>query len=343
MAVNIVEIARQAGVSVATVSRALNNHGAVRDATRDRILKIAKELNYKPNPIARGLSKNRTDTIGVILPALTDEFFRDILRGIDEEAYRAHRYIMVSSSHSQRNIVETSVEFMVSGRVDGVILMAPQLHNELLEIIKKSPRPIVLLNSCHDVTPAVSFNINNYQGAYAITEHLIKHGYRHIAMIQGPEGNCDAEERLRGFREALRDHDLPLRSEMTVRGDFSTKAGYYGFMRLMSQSKKPEAIFAANDMMAVGAYEAAKSSNTEIPKDVAVVGFDDIYLTRLLSPRLTTVHVPIIELGNKAVRYLLQMINCEVDPKQPYREEVSTGLVIGGSCGCTQFATQSID
>jgi LacI family transcriptional regulator len=342
MNINIHEIARRANVSVATVSRALNRNGPVREETRQRILQIAKEFNYRPNPLARGLSKNQIDTIGVILPELAGEFFMDILCGIDEEAYYANCYIMVSSSHSQRNIVETLVEFMASGRADGVILMAPQMHAEVLELIKKSNRPIVLLNSSRDITQSVSFNINNYQGAYAITEHLIQHGYKNIAMIQGPAGNCDADERWRGFKEALLHHALPLQNELVVRGDFVIKSGYYGFIRLMSSLKKPEAIFAANDMMALGAYEAAKSMGLVIPKDIALVGFDDIYLTRLLSPRLTTVHVPISELGNKAVRYLLKMINCEVDPKKPHREELSTGLVIGGSCGCTNFAVQSI-
>lgn len=342
MRVNIHEIARRANVSVATVSRALNKNGKVNEQTRQKILQIAQEFNYKPSSIARGLSKSCTDTIGVILPELAGEFFMDILRGIDEEAYRSNRYVMVSSSHSKRNIVETLLEFMASGRVDGVILMAPQMNTELIDLIKKSKRPIVLLNTSVDVAPSVSFNINNYQGAYSMTQHLIRHGFKNIAMILGPEGNYDAEERFRGYKSALRDHDLPFTSELVVGGDFSPRSGYHGFMRLTSASQKPDAIFTANDMMAVGAYQAAKDSNLKIPQDVAVVGFDDIYLSRIMTPRLTTVHVPIIELGNKAVKYILMMINGEVDPKESYREEVSTGLVIGGSCGCTNVTGQSI-
>lgn len=342
MNVNIHEIARQANVSVATVSRALSGNGSVREQTRQRILQIAEELNYKPSSVARGLSKKRTDTIGVILPELADEFFMDILHGIDEEAYRANCYVMVSSSHSQRNIVETLLEFMASGRADGVILMAPQMHGEVAQFIRKSNRPIVLLNSHCDAGETVNFNINNYQGAYAMTEHLIGHGYKRIGMIQGPEGNCDADERFRGFKEALEQRSLALQKDWIVRGDFTSKSGYYGFMRLMSCQQKPEAVFAANDMMAVGAYEAARSSSLKIPENVAVVGFDDIYLTRLLSPRLTTVHVPIQELGIQAVRYLLKMINGTVDSQAAHRELLSTGLVIGGSCGCTNYAVQSI-
>jgi DNA-binding LacI/PurR family transcriptional regulator len=331
---NIIEIAKKAGVSIATVSRALNNNGAVREETRQKILSICKEFNYKPNPHARGLSRKKTDTIGVILPELIDEFFMDIIHGIDEEAYKANKFVLISSSHTQRNIIETLLEFMGSGRVDGVILMVPQLPQQTAELIKQSRRPVILLNVTKDLKDVVSFNIDNYQGAFTITEHLIKHDYQTIAMIQGPAENCDAQERFRGYREALLQCGLPFEKNLTVSGDFTVKSGYDGFNRLIKQSGKPEAIFAANDMMAVGIYEAVRQVGMKIPEDVAVVGFDDIYLSCLLQPRLTTVHVPIQELGSRAVRYLFKLTNGDIDPVLPYREILTTGLVIGGSCGC---------
>ncbi|MDW7680734.1 MAG: LacI family DNA-binding transcriptional regulator, partial [bacterium] len=304
--------------------------------------RIARELNYKPNPIARGLSRKKTDTIGVILPEMVDEFFTEIIRGIDEEAYRTNNYVMVASSYSQRNIVETLLEFMGSGRVDGLILMIPQINDDVSTLIYKSKRPIVLLNNNIKNNKFVSFNINNFQGAYNVVEHLIGHGYQNIAIIQGPEGNIDADERYRGYVQALSNHGLPVNNSLIIPGNFTVKSGYYGFIRLMSQPQKPEAIFASNDMMAVGVYEAARTSNLKIPQDVAVVGFDDIFLSRLLSPRLTTVHVPIVELGRKAMRYLLKMVNNQVDPKTSYREELTTGLIIGGSCGCENYAVQTL-
>lgn len=334
MKTNINVVAQKAGVSIATVSRAFNEHGLVKEETRSRIIRIAKELNYKPSPIARGLSTQTTDTIGVILPNLVGEFFMDIIHGIDEEAYKANRYVMVSSSHSQRNIVETLIEFMASGRVDGVILMAPQMHKEVDDFLKKSKRPIVLINSCSDLTNAVNFQIDNYQGAVTCVEHLIWHGYKEIAIIKGPAENCDAQERYTGFLDALHENNLTSKSSFEVSGDFEIKSGYYAFMKLMNQSNKPDAIFISNDMMAIGAYEAAKISNIKIPQDVAIAGFDDIYLSKLLNPRLTTVHVPISELGAKAVNYLLRMISGEINSQQAYKEILPTKLVIGGSCGC---------
>ncbi|MBN1154341.1 LacI family DNA-binding transcriptional regulator [candidate division KSB1 bacterium] len=342
MEININEIAKRAGVSIATVSRALNGSKSVRDETRQKIIRLAKELNYKPNPFARGLSKKQTDTIGVILPELVDEFFTEIIRGIDEEAYRMNRYIMLSSSHSRRNTIETLLEFMSGRRVDGVIIMAPQIGEDVTPIVQKSKRPVVMLNCAANVDHVTCFKIDNYQGAFKITEHLIGHDYSKIGMIKGPEGNFDAEERFDGFKDALLAHNIDLNQAMIVPGEFSMKSGYYGLLRLMNQKEKPEAVFAANDMMAIGAYGAARSSNIQIPKDLAIVGFDDIFPSRLLNPRLTTVHVPIVELGMKAVRYLLKMINKEVDPRMTYLEELSTGIVIGGSCGCENLMNQSI-
>lgn len=334
MKTNINVVAQKAGVSIATVSRAFNEQELVKEETLTKIIRIAKELNYKPSPIARGLSTQTTDTIGVILPDLVGEFFMDIIHGIDEEAYKANRYVMVSSSHSQRNIVETLIEFMASGRVDGVILMAPQMHKEVDDFLKKSKRPIVLINSYSDLTNAVNFQIDNYQGAVTCVEHLIWHGYKKIAIIKGPAENCDAEERYTGFLDALHKNNLSSKNSFEVSGDFQIKSGYYSFLELMNQSNKPDAIFVSNDMMAIGAYEAAKVSNIKIPQDVAIAGFDDIYLSKLLNPRLTTVHVPIAELGSKAVSYLLRMINGDVNAQQAYKEILPTQLVIGGSCGC---------
>lgn len=335
MKINIDEIAKKAGVSIATVSRALNSSGPVKPETRRRIQEIAREYHYQPHPFARGLSKRRTDTIGVILPELNDEFFMDIIHGVDEEAYRANKYVMISSSHSRRDIIQTLVEFMGSGRVDGMILMVPQLQNEAAELIRHSKRPVVLVNVSQDIDDVVSFNINNYQGAFTIVEHLItKHNYKKIGMILGPEGNWDAAERYRGFRDALNQYAVPLKDNLIVQGNFTAQSGFYGFGRLMSQQDKPEAIFAANDMMAVGIYQAAREVNLNIPHDVAVIGFDDIFLSKLLNPRLTTMHVPISELGSKAIRYLFKMIDESSNYRKPYREELTAGLMIGRSCGC---------
>ena len=257
------------------------------------------------------------------------------MRGIDEEAYRNHKYVMMTSSHSQRNVVETLLKFMGSGRVDGVILMIPQLSGEAGRLIRKSKRPVLLINILDKDNEFVSFNIKNYEGSLMVTEHLIGHGYKKIGFISGPRGNCDAIDRERGFRDAMNQNGLEINSDFMIEGDFTVRQGYYGALRILNQREKPEAIVAANDMMALGIYEAAEELGIDIPGQLAVTGFDDIKLGKMVHPRLTTVHVPIIELGYKATRYLLKMISGDVDPKAHYREELATGLVIGESCGCS--------
>jgi LacI family transcriptional regulator len=194
--------------------------------------------------------------------------------------------------------METLLEFMHTGRVDGVILMGPQLTPASVRLVTKNKRPTVMLNVCKEIKDAVSFNINNYQGAMAITEHLINHGFRKVGIIKGPDGNCDAEERFRGYSDTLEKFELPVDKNLVIFGNFTDRSGYYGFNRLMSLPQKPEAIFAANDMMAIGIYHGARHLGIKIPEDIAVVGFDDMYLSSLHQPRLTTIHVPIFELGS---------------------------------------------
>jgi DNA-binding LacI/PurR family transcriptional regulator len=335
MKIDIHKVASKAGVSIATVSRALNGSTLVKSNTKEKILKIVDELNYIPNPIARSLSKKSTETIGVVLPDLVGEFFMDFIHSIDEEAYKQNWHVLISSSHSQRNIIETLIELMGSGRVDGVILMAPLIQNEVSEIIQKSKTPVVLINTCGDFKKIDQIKINNFQGAFNIVEHFIKvHKYKKIGIINGPKGNCDAEERLAGYLNALKKYKVRRDDSLIMNGDFDPESGVLGFTTLMNQKVKPEAIFAANDMMAVGAYEAAKELGYKIPEDIAIAGFDDIYLSRFLNPRLTTIHVPITDLGSKAVKYLLNRINKKERNGKVHFEVLPIELVIGGSCGC---------
>lgn len=334
MRVNINDIAKKCNVSIATVSRVLNNKGPVKNSTRLKVLKVAQELDFKINPIARGLSRKKTDTIGAILPELVDEFFMNIVQGLDEVAHIYNRYLMISSSHSQRNDVETILEFMSSGRVDGVVLMAPSIEDEIYEIIKRNKRPLVLLNCFLDKDEFVRIGIDNYSGARQIVRHLIEHGYQRIGMVKGPDSNVEAVLRHQGFLDEMDNYGLEVRNSDIISGDFSMRSGYYAFLRLISQAEPVRAIFMANDMMALGAYQAAQLNKVAIPEDVAIVGFDDIFSSSIVKPRMTTVHIPVVDLGRRAVEYLIKMIDGHIDPQQPYLEQLSTGLVIGGSCGC---------
>jgi len=342
MRVNINDIARKCHVSIATVSRVLNNKGPVKESTRLKVLEVAQQMDFKLNPIARGLSRKRTDTIGVILPELVDEFFMNIIQGLDEVASIYHRYLMISSSHSQRNDVETILEFMSSGRVDGVVLMAPSMEEEVYDTIKRSKRPLVLLNCFMNHDEFVRIGIDNYSSARNMVRHLVEHGYERIGMIKGPDTNVEAQLRYKGFIDELKAHSIPIRNEDIVSGDFTLRSGFHGFMRLMEQTDRVRAIFMANDMMAIGAYKAANQAQIRISQDVAIIGFDNIFSSSVVKPRLTTVHIPVVELGRRAGEYMIKMIDGHIDSKQPYREYLSTGLVIGGSCGCADSEGQRV-
>lgn len=324
---NIFKIAKLAGVSTATVSRALNNKGSIREDTRQKILNIAKEVNYRPSVMAQNLAGKKTQTIGLILPEIEGAFYTSMINAIDRELKKYNYYLLVSSSHSQFDITEDIINLMSSGRVDGVILMAPLIYRELPAILPKTNLPIVTINAGKSLNTISVFNVDNYQGAYAMTEHFIEQGLERIATIKGPEGNFDSAERFRGYLDALKDNGIKFQKQYAVTGDFTNKGGYYGFSRLICLRERPQAIFAANDMTALGIYEAARNMKIRIPEDIVVGGFDDIYLGHMVSPQLTTVHVPAAELGVKALQQLLKIIRGE-SPNEGYEETLSTGLII---------------
>jgi len=334
---NISEIAKRAGVSTATVSRALNNKNVVHETTRKRIFEIAQDLDYKRSNSLIGVNP-ASKAIALILPETVDEFYSSIAGNIEKLAIQKGYHLFSAASRSQRVFLEDLIEMLTYMRVEGIILMAPVLHNLLAEIVPQCRLPVVAINTGKtNIVP--TFNIGNYQGAYAMTEHLISHKYQNIATIRGTYGNYDAEERFRGYCDALKAHNLPVKNEFIASGDFTDKCGFYAFSRLMSLREKPDAIFAANDMMAIGAYKAAEHLNVKIPQDVAIAGFDDIHIGTIISPQLTTVHVPTNELGAEAFHYLLEMIerknsNEEEKGSELFYTELAAGVILRESCGC---------
>ncbi len=332
MNITIKEIAKRANVSIATVSRALNNQDTVRPKTKKAILNIAEELNYIPNVGARNLVNQKTNIIGFVLPEIQGEFYTDIIKGIDEYVYNAGYHMIVASSHSQRTIVESLVGFMNRSFVDGVILMIPSINERVGELLTESTVPVSVITGKNKFDTIDTVSIDNYQGAYSMISYLIRHyGYRKIAIIRGPETNNDAHERFDGYAEALIYNGIELNENWIVEGDFTQRGGELACSRLMSLLDRPEIIFASNDMMALGCYKVINGLGLSIPNDIGVVGFDHIFLSDIVLPHLTTVHVPKSELGQEAARLLLDRINGNNDFK-PRHTKVSTGIIIGQSC-----------
>jgi len=328
--VTIKDVAREANVSVATVSRVLNGSGPVSAETQHRIREVAGRLRYVPHGGARSLITSKTHTLGVLLPDLYGEFFSEVIRGMDDTAQRNGFHLIISRSHATRHGIETAMRAM-RGRVDGVVAMSPDLDAESLLNVPAT-LPVVLLCSVSRGNELDSLTIDNCRGARAMVKHLIGLGHQRIAIIKGAPRNYDAAERLRGYRLALRDAGLKPGRSLELEGGFTEAGGYAAALQIIELDPRPTAIFAANDSMAIGALSALRESGVQVPEDMAVAGFDDIPLARYMDPPLSSVHVPICELGARAVDLLLHGITHKNDHARR-RERVSTKLVIRRSTG----------
>jgi LacI family transcriptional regulator len=329
--VTIRDVAREAGVSVATVSRVFNDSGPVGEETRRRILAVATKLRYTPDSAARSLITRRTNTLGVLLPDLYGEFFSEVIRGIDPTAQKSGYHILVSRAHNDRDEIEAAMRAM-RGRVDGLVVMSPDIDAAALVANLPDDCPVVLLNCVVEGTEFDSLNIDNYGGAYAMVTHLLGRGHQRIGFIAGHERNHDAAERLRGYRAALEDVGAEWRAEWERAGDFTEASGYRAGEEFVALSPRPTALFAANDSMAIGALSALREAGIRVPEDVAVAGFDDIPIARYMSPPRTSVHVAISELGERATRTLLHAVE-EKNRHEKQQETLPTTLVIRQSCG----------
>jgi LacI family transcriptional regulator len=335
---SIYEVARVAGVSVATVSRVLNGKGPVRAATRQRVLAAVEQLDYVPHSAARSLSTRRTMSLGVLLPDMHGEFFSELVRGIDLAARAAGYHVLVSGSHSDPADTAALLQTL-HGRVDGLILMTPAIGADWLRTALPRRLPVVLLNPSRELqangdaaSPARhdSLRIGNRLGARLAMDHLLALGHRHIAFLAGPAGNTDAVERLRGYREALADAGVAPEPELELEGDFSEASGLQAGHAFAALVPRPTAVFAANDAMAIGCLAALRERGLQVPGAVSLVGFDDIPISRYVMPPLTSVHVPIAELGTRAIERLLAAIDAK-GAHERRQDTVATTLVVRGS------------
>jgi len=311
----------------------LNGSGPVSDAARERIERVAAQLRFAPNGAARSLITRRTHTIGVLLPDLYGEFFSEVIRGIDLVAQQHGYHMLVSSSHSEQQALEAALDAM-RGRVDGLIVMSPDLDQRTLRSTLAACPAVVLLNCAAQSTEFDAIKIDNVGGAAAMTKHLLSLGHRRIAFISGATGNVDAEERKRGYRQALETARVKQHPLMEIDGDF-TEHGGYGAARALAKlppETRPTAIFAANDSMAIGALSALRELGVVVPREIAVTGFDDIPIAQYTSPPLTSVHVPILDLGERATERLVGQLASE-RRRRCECETLPTTLVVRQSCG----------
>jgi LacI family transcriptional regulator len=292
---------------------------------------VAERLRFWPNGVARSLIMNRTHAIGVLLPDLHGEFFSEVIRGVDLAARREGLHVLVSSSHSDSRELVAALRAM-RGRIDGLIIMAPE--PESIPAIRANAWdcPVVLLGPGGETHDFDTVALANYDGAYAVVRHLQRLGHRRIATVTGPSVNRDAQQRLEGYRAAMRQGGAPHTRTLEVLGDFTEPGGYQGAQAVLEMRPRPTALFVANDVMAVGALGALREAGLRMPADMAVAGFDDIAIARHLTPPLTTVHVDAYQLGERALQRLLRRDAGEPAPGRSH-EVLPTWLVVRASCG----------
>jgi len=324
------DVARASDVSIATVSRVFNDSPLVSESTRQRVSATARRLRYWPNGIARSLITNRTHTLGALLPDLHGEFFSEVIHGIDLAARERGFQLLVSRTSSGASELTSALRSM-RGRVEGLILMAPDLDAGALRQMTGAAR-VVLLGPARPGPGFETISIANLEGARSVVLHLIGLGHRRIATIAGPARNTDARQRLEGFRAALAEKGLSASPELELCGDFTEHSGYEAALALLNLSPRPTAVFVANDYMAVGALGAFHDAGLRVPEDIALAGFDDIPLARYLTPPLTTVHVDMLRLGQRAVERLLDAPSA-TGVAAGTTELLGTTLVVRKSCG----------
>jgi LacI family transcriptional regulator len=334
----IVDVAREARVSVASVSRVVNGHSNVTAETRTRILEVIERLRYVPHTAARSLITKRTHVIGVLLPDLYGGFFSELIRGIDAAAREHHVHLLLSSSHGDATEMAEAIRAM-RGRVEGLLVLAPQLDAGGLGELDAEV-PTVFMNSRVDDGVSSSLAIDSYGGARAMVKHLVSVGHRTIAHVTGPIDNFDSHERERGYRDELT-ASLPSARPHVVRGDFTETSGYAAGRMLGVATPRPAAVFAANDMMAIGCVSAFDALGLAVPRDIAITGFDDIPLAAFVRPALTTMRVQIVELGRGAVTQLAAAI-AHPGTTRPVTTRLRPELIVRDSCGAAGPRAQSI-
>ena len=335
---NIKDVAREAGVSVATVSRVFNDSELVSDETRRNVRDVAGRLKYWPNGVARSLITSRTNAFGVLLPDLYGDFFSELIRGIDLAARREGYHLLVSSSHSDTDELVAAMRSM-RGRIDGLVVMAPDLDSAAAIQDAAGGFPVVVLEPGVGLASWDTISMANQDGAFQVVRHLIGLGHHRIAAVTGPRDNIDAQQRVAGYRAALAEAGIAHDAQLEIEGDFTEPSGFRAVGTLLGLSPRPTAAFFGNDYMAIGAMSALSEAGIHVPDDLAIAGFDDIAMARYLTPALTTVHVDLIEFGARAIRRLIE-VKEEAPGGVPRHEVVGTQLVVRRSCGAPEAAKE---
>jgi LacI family transcriptional regulator len=309
MSVTMRDVARKAGVSVKTVSRVVNNQSEVAVETRQRVLTAINELGYRPSKLARALVTQRTDSVGLILGDITNPFFPEFSRGVMDLAQAEGYNVFVCNSDGWQPTQTLALDSLVDHAVDGIIVFPSYESEDAMKAFADHYQPVVAVNRFIEHPRIGLVMIKAYQGARLAMDYLVSKGHTAIGMIAGSAEPLSLLQRFQGFRDALKDHGLPLVDEWILPGHPILEHGVKAARQLLTEHPQVTAVFAYNDLLALGAIQACKKLGRRVPDDLAVVGFDDIQFAPLVSPALTTVHVDKYELGQQSMIRLLEMLD----------------------------------
>jgi LacI family transcriptional regulator len=322
--ITIKDIARKAGVSPQTVSRALNDKGEIRSETRARILHIAKQLGYRPNSVARSLATQRTRNLGLVVPDVSNPFFASIARGIQDAAHQSQYNVFLCNTDENTDREQSAILSLEAQRVDGIILCSSRLPETDLIQLARRYQPLVLVNRCitHPQTGCVI--VDDARAMQRAVQYLLELGHRRIGLLAGPAESHSGQQRSQGYDRAMHASGIAPPSEWKTHCPPQVDGGQSAARTLLQRAPELTAVVAYNDLVAVGALWACAELGLSVPEDCAILGCDDVLLAALVSPPLTTIHIPTYDLGQRAMGLLLRMM----DPQASERDTQPTPILI---------------
>ncbi|MGI8316763.1 catabolite control protein A [Halobacillus mangrovi] len=310
MNVTIYDVAREANVSMATVSRVVNGNPNVKPATRKKVHDAIERLGYRPNAVARGLASKKTTTVGVIIPDISSIFFAELARGIEDIATMYNYNIILSNSDQNKDKELHLINAMLGKQVDGLVFMGGKITEDHIREFKTASVPIALAATVDESEETPAVNINYEQAAYEATELLLSHENKHVAFVAGPEDTVINDQKLKGYKRAMKDRGNDP-EKWIVSGDYSYDSGIEALDQLLELDEKPTAVFVSSDEMALGVIHGAQDKGIRVPEDLEVFGFDNTRLATMVRPTLSTVVQPMYDIGAVAMRLLTKLMNKE--------------------------------
>ena len=326
----IIDVAKAAGVSTATVSRVINTPHAVREETRTRVREAMAVCGYRYNALARGFVTKRTHTIGLIIPTITNPGFAESTRGIQDRAAAAGLSVLLGNTNYDIGTEEKLIRLFQEMQVDGMVITTTNPNTPILKGLVAEKFPFVVLYSTIRRGPMSCVGVDNYQGGYMATRHLIDNGHRRVAMIAGAFRFSDkSRNRWDGYRSSLREAGIAYDSTLLLQTTYRLESGREAIQQMLRLEKPPSAVFCSNDYLAIGVMEGARKMGLRLPEDLSVVGFDDIPLASYVTPGLDTIRLPAYAMGTLGLEALLDRI--ENGPRQPVHRLLGLELVVRGS------------